>query len=73
MRWVRHACPKFLNACVRDCPSRLGSASEIQCCPRLGGDVRWVRPGFDYGPEYNYGEPMQITVRPSCPLTLPMG
>ena len=36
------------------------------------GDVRWVRPGFDYGPEYNYGEPMQITVRRSCTLTLPM-
>ena len=27
------------------------------------GDVRWVRPGFDYGPEYNDGTgPMQITV-----------
>ena len=28
-----------------------------------GGDVRWVRPGFDYGPEYNAaGAPMEITV-----------
>jgi len=28
-----------------------------------GGEVRWVRPGFDYGPEYNSAdEPMQITV-----------
>jgi len=27
------------------------------------GEVRWVRPGFDYGPEYNSeGEPMEITV-----------
>merc|ERR1712185_621652 len=27
------------------------------------GEVRWVRPGFDYGPEYNSeDEPMQITV-----------
>lgn len=27
------------------------------------GDVRWVRPGFAYGPEYNSPtEPMQITV-----------
>ena len=35
------------------------------------GDVRWVRPGFDYGPEYNYGEPMQITVRLSYSCTPP--
>ena len=26
------------------------------------GDVRWVRPGFDYGPEYNGAEDMEITV-----------
>ena len=26
------------------------------------GDVRWVRPGFSYGPEYNANAPMQITV-----------
>ena len=26
------------------------------------GDVRWVRPGFDYGPEYNTNVKMQITV-----------
>ena len=26
------------------------------------GDVRWVRPGFDYGPEYNGDDPMEITV-----------
>jgi hypothetical protein len=26
------------------------------------GDVRWVQPGFAYGPEYNGPDPMQITV-----------
>lgn len=26
------------------------------------GEVRWVRPGFDYGPEYNSAAPMEITV-----------
>ena len=26
------------------------------------GDIRWVRPGFDYGPEYNGAEAMEITV-----------
>lgn len=26
------------------------------------GEVRWVQPGFAYGPEYNDDQPMQITV-----------
>ena len=30
--------------------------------PLVAGDVRWVRPGFAYGPEYNGTAPMQITV-----------
>eukprot|EP00658_Telonema_sp_P-2_P043230 TRINITY_DN31177_c0_g1_i1.p1 TRINITY_DN31177_c0_g1~~TRINITY_DN31177_c0_g1_i1.p1 ORF type:complete len:105 (+),score=17.61 TRINITY_DN31177_c0_g1_i1:50-364(+) len=26
------------------------------------GEMRWVRPGFAYGPEYNGDGPMEITV-----------
>jgi len=26
------------------------------------GEIRWVQPGYAYGPEYNDGSPMQITV-----------
>eukprot|EP01060_Flectonema_neradi_P029979 TRINITY_DN4261_c0_g1_i2.p1 TRINITY_DN4261_c0_g1~~TRINITY_DN4261_c0_g1_i2.p1 ORF type:complete len:430 (+),score=81.20 TRINITY_DN4261_c0_g1_i2:623-1912(+) len=28
----------------------------------VAGELRWVRPGWDYGPEYNDENPMQITV-----------
>lgn len=31
--------------------------------PFVAGDIRWVRPGYNYGPEYNsVDEPMEITV-----------
>merc|ERR1712048_1326818 len=31
--------------------------------PFTAGDIRWVRPGYNYGPEYNsVDEPMEITV-----------
>ena len=42
---------------VDDAPGTLDDA------PLAAGDVRWVRPGFAYGPEYNGAtEPMEITV-----------
>ncbi|KAK7236198.1 hypothetical protein SO694_00060264 [Aureococcus anophagefferens] len=40
-----------------------GSPSACRCTAVGRGEIRWVRPGFNYGPEHNdYDAPCEITV-----------